>query len=175
MADIEVQGLAELNAQLDNFAQNVTKKIMRGALRAGQRVVQLDAKSRAPIEQPSDYAKKWGAYPGALRDSIKISARITRSGTVQANLRAGDSKSFYARWVEFGTKPHLIRASAGHSLFVGGKLVPVAHHPGARPFPFMRTAIDLKAGEATQAVAAYIRERVSAEMDKLADETDDPA
>ena len=51
----------------------------------------------------------------------------------------------------------------------------VVEHPGARPFPFMRTAIDLKHREATETVAQYIRERVSAEMDRLADETDDPA
>lgn len=175
MADVQVQGLAELNAQLDSFAQNITKKIMRGALRSGQRVVQLDAKSRTPVEQPSAYAQKWGAYPGALRDSIKISARITRSGQAVASLRAGDSKAFYARWVEFGTAPHLIKASVGSRLFVGGKWVSVVNHPGARPFPFMRTAIDLKVNEATQAVATYLRERVSAEMARMADEQDDPA
>lgn len=52
----------------------------------------------------------------------------------------------YAGYVEFGTKPHEIRAKNAKALsfFVGGRRVTVksVHHPGTKAKPFVRPAFD---------------------------------
>jgi len=81
-------------------------------------------------------------------------------------------------WLEYGTAPHLIsvddsqrqglsvrrvndRVNAG-SLVINGNFVgTTVHHPGARPHPFMRPALDTKEGEARAAAQSYINSRIS--------------
>ena len=173
MADMAIEGLAELNTLLEQFPDQIQRKVMRGALRAGQKVVMEAARSYAPSARPgTDAEAQWGAYAGALRDSLKIGTRL-RNGKVIATLVAGNKTAFYARWVEFGTKPHTITPQHGRYITLGGKAYTSLPHPGAKPNPFMRRAIDLKVGEATQAVAEYLRVRIVREMDKMTDEQDE--
>jgi HK97 gp10 family phage protein len=160
---IDVPGLSELFQQMDSLALNVQKRVMRGALRAGQKVIMDRAKAGVPVNYPSsENTREWGSYMGALRDSIKITTRIdARNGQAVARLSAGNYKAFYARWVEFGTKPHEITSKFGRRLLgTPGHPVYVAHHPGARKNPFMRIAIDSGVHDAAQTVAAYIRDRI---------------
>lgn len=172
MAEFHVDGLAELEQFLDKLPKNIIEKVMRGGLRAGQVVILRDAKDRCPVEEPSDYARKWGAYPGALRDSLRVGTpRVTADGNVVSRLTAGNKKAFYARWVEFGTKPHMIRARNGGALAIGGGAYKSVQHPGARPYPFFRTAVDLQSHAATQRVAEYLAGRVTKEIGKLPDES----
>jgi HK97 gp10 family phage protein len=171
----DVPGLADLFKQLDELPVNIEKKLLRGALRAGQKVIMDLAKVNVPVSPPSkEDAKNWGAYAGALRDSIKISTRINRrTGQAEARLTAGNKKAFYATFVEFGTKPHQITSYQGKRLLgTPGHPVYVVHHPGAKKIPFMRNAIDAGVQGATVAFADYLRTRVNAELAKQPDESD---
>lgn len=174
-SEIAVAGWAELNAQLDRFALDIQKKALRGALRAGMKITRAEVQRRVPVgDTPQEFKTKFGSYAGALRDSIKITSRVSRrTGQVFVNLRVGDKKAFYARWVEFGTAAHVIRAANGKALSWGDIAVPLVNHPGTKPTQFMRNSIDATLQLASDAVVAELRKRVTKELSKLPDEVDE--
>lgn len=159
--DVQLAGLADLQAMLDQLPANIEKKLMRSALRAGQKVVLEQAKFS--IHNVS----------GALAKSLRISTSA-RGGVVKATVKAGDKKAFYAHMVEFGTAAHFIKPKSAKSLFFAGVMKEGVDHPGARKSPFMRPALDAQASNespAFQAVAAYLVPRITKELAKLPDET----
>ena len=167
MADIEIKGLKELYDQLQQLPVNIEKNVMRGALRASAKVIQAEAQRRAPEAPPSSVAaKKYGATPGELKRSIRVSV-FAKAGTVMARIRAGNKKAFYARWVEFGTAPHEERPKNSKSLFLAGVFREQVNHPGAKMHPFMRPAFDGEWRSAVDAAAEYIRARLPKEFGKL--------
>lgn len=171
MANEIVTGLAELQKQLDMLAPNIEKKLLRGALRAGQLVTAQIAKDKVPVAQPSaENARLYGSQPGSLRDSIRVSTSA-RGSRVVAKLKAGSKAAFYAHFVEFGTLAHVINGP----LSLGGKVYAKLDHPGAKAQPFMRPALDWAASgesESFKAVGAYLAQRITKELSKLPDETD---
>lgn len=166
MADLHVTGLADLQKFLDTLPARLEANVMRGALRAGATVIKAQAQQNAlPGPPNARNVRLYGAYAGALRDSIRVGARI-KGGTVTAYVRAGGKKKggadvYYATMVEMGTKPHKISAKPGHYLSIGGGFVKSVEHPGSRAKPFMRPALDAKAGEAVAAAAEYMKARLS--------------
>lgn len=159
-SDVQVAGLSELQALLDQLPAQIERKLMRGALRAGQKVV-LD-QAKASIHHIS----------GDLAKSLRISTSA-RGGIVKATVKAGDKKAYYAHMVEFGTAAHYIKPKSAKSLFFAGLLKEGVDHPGARKTPFMRPAMDAQASAdspAFQAVAAYLAPRITKELAKLPDE-----
>ena len=153
---INVKGLSELQAFMDQLPAKLQNNVMRGALRAGIKPMKEMAVANCPIGDPSETNKrKYNLYAGALRDSIRVSGRIdTKNNRVVARVVAGGkTKSganvFYAHMVEFGTRPH--------ALSKGGEVT----HPGTAPRPFMRPAIDSQAQNAILAAGEYIKKRLS--------------
>lgn len=165
---IAITGLAELQAALERLAPNIERKLMRGALRAGQKLV-LE-RARAGIHSVS----------GDLAAGLKITTSA-RGGLVRATVTAGGKKkkgakaAFYAHMVEFGTAAHVIKAKDGGALVFGGRAYAQLQHPGAKKKPFMRPALDAAAvpdSEAFRAVGAYLQGRITQELDQLPDQTD---
>lgn len=150
MADETIKGGRELDAMLATLAAKVEKNIMRAALRAGANEFKAEIKANAPV------------HKGDLRGSVRVSTRAKR-GTVYASVKVGNKKAWYAQLVEFGTKPHKIAPKAAGGLLIGGHVVGAVNHPGAKPHPFMRPALDSKSAAAVQAVAAKVRERLTKE------------
>ena len=154
--EIHIKGLSALQAFLNVLPQKIQKNILRGALRAGAKVVRKAAKELAPVAEPSRKNKrKYGGYAGALRDSIRhgTEGRLV-GGKVMAYVRAGSgakkSKSvYYAHMVEYGTKPHWNNEAK------------TKWHPGARPKAFLRPALDGQAKNAVIACGNYIKNRLS--------------
>ena len=174
--DIHIKGLAELQKFMEQLPAKLEANVMRGALRAGAQVIRAAAMTN--VHKVS----------GALAMTIRVGARIDRKGgKVTAYVRAGDKQGiFYANMVEFGTKAHfisvqesekpinirqsirqgrVIRASMTtvnrNVLKIGNKFVgPTVWHPGAKPHPFMRPALDSQASNAVNAAAEYIRRRL---------------
>jgi len=158
---IHVQGLAELQQALDTLTDKLQNNVMRGALRAGQKVIMNQAKQIAPVGDPSSTsARLYGTHAGSLRESLRIGARIT-GGQVVATLKAGNKAAFYGHMVEGGTKPHWIRPKNGKSLFIAGLMRTAVFHPGARANPFMKIALDSQAQAAVERVGEYIRNRLT--------------
>lgn len=150
MAEIHISGLKELNQFLEQLPGKMQANVMRGTLRKGMSVVQPVA--RANVNSVS----------GLLAAGLKISTR-SRGGTVTARLRATGKHAYIAPWVEFGTKAHPIpkRGVIGTILAIGGRFFRSVEHPGARPKPFMRPALDSQATNAVIAAAEYMRQRLA--------------
>lgn len=148
--DVKINGLAELQKALDTLPEKIQTNIMRGALRAGAKVIASDAKGTAAFVDRT----------GALRESIRVTTSV-RGGIAKASVVSGPSKTnpvpFYARFVEYGTKAHIIKAKAGKLLAIG---VSQVLHPGAKKHAFMRPAFDGKAQAAIEASREYVRARL---------------
>ena len=93
---------------------------------------------------------------GKLRGSI----RIERHGD-EYHVVAGSRLAYYAPFVEFGTRPHIIRPRRARVLRfeVRGKLIyaRIVHHPGSRPIRFMEDALDRTLMELDYMIADYLR------------------
>lgn len=125
--EIEVKGLDELKAALQQMPDRIRKRAVGKALRAAGRVIRDEARARAPVL--SEPAKN--RRPGVLKRAIsvrrsKIAARqrmvgvfinvrplqsvlsSTKSATRKAALGPAGSSNpndpFYWRFVEFGTR-----------------------------------------------------------------------
>ena len=154
MSNIRVTGLADLQKFLDTLPVKMETNIMRGALRAGAKPVLEAARQNAPIGEPSESNKrKYKVYAGALRDSIRLSARIDRRKkqvvarvVVGGKSRKTGADVYYSNMVEFGTRNHIIGDG---------------EHPGVAARPFMRPALDSQAGAAVVAAGEYIKKRLA--------------
>lgn len=151
--DVHVKGLAELGRFLDALPVKIEKNIMRSALRAGATV--LAKAARESVHKVS----------GATAKSIKVGTKV-KGGRVIAYVKA---KHFTARFLEWGTRPHFIAARSAKALSVGGVFRTGVEHHGARPFPFMRPALDTRIVEAVVAVGEKIKQRLTKEGLDVAD------
>lgn len=154
MAEIRIQGLADLKRALNDLPAKIEKNIMRGALRAGANEIKKAAQANVPVKS------------GALKNSIKVSTRARKDRYMRARVTAGDKTAFYAHMVEFGTAAHRIRPKGKKSLFFAGIARTAVEHPGAEQRPFMRPALDSASQAAVQATADYIRNRLAKERAK---------
>lgn len=147
MAEIHVTGLKELGQFLDTLPEKLRKNVVRGALRKGMNEVK-------PAAQQGVHS-----ISGLLAAGLKVGTRA-KGGTVYATLKATGKHGYVARWVEYGTAAHTITAKDRKALSLGGVLFQSVQHPGARPKPFMRVALDTQASRAVVAAAEYMRERL---------------
>lgn len=169
MTDLHIKGGADLDRLLQTLPVKLERNIMRAALAAGARVIRDEAKRLAPVGRPSNTnIKDYGGYPGALRDSVRVSTGVTKAGEVFAGVKAGGRTKkgadvFYAHIVEFGARRHIIRPRV-KKMEINGKFVAgQVDHPGVRPQPFLRPAMDAKLPEALDRVTTYIRKRLAKE------------
>jgi HK97 gp10 family phage protein len=90
---------------------------------------------------------------GKAKNKKKPSAGMTG---IKAGGKTKSGDAFYAKFVEFGTAAHAIKGRNGGWLSFGGLFAKSVQHPGMKPSPFMRPALDAKSGEAVVAVGNYI-------------------
>lgn len=179
MADlIHVKGLAELQKMLDTLPVKIERNVLRGSLRAGMSVIKPVAQSNLH-SMSGEISLKIGTRSRGGTVTANLKARSARNG-IPNNLPI---------WIEYGTKAHFIsvaeeekpinlrrsarlmrvvRASmttvnrAIRSLKISGHFVgPTVHHPGARPRPWMRPALDSQAQAAVIAAAEYMKKRLA--------------
>jgi HK97 gp10 family phage protein len=149
VTDENIIGGKELDALLQTLPVKLETNIMRSALRAGARVYLDEVKQNIPVAS------------GALRNSARITTRKGKDGKISASVKVGNSVAYYAQMVEFGTRPHVIKAKPGHALNINGREVKSVQHPGTAAHPFMRPAADAKFGPAVAAVQAQVRKRLT--------------
>ncbi len=137
--EFNIEGLSDLQKQLEQLPVKVEQRLLRGALRAGTKVMLDQARALVPRDS------------GALADSLRISTRATRGGNVTAKLVAGGKDAYYAHMVEFGTVAHKIAGP----VVLNGQVRRNVQHPGATPKPFMRPAAEAANGESSAAVEAF--------------------
>lgn len=145
--EIHVKGLANLTKFLDELPANIEKNILRGALRAGMSTV-------LPVAQ-----QRIHNISGLLAGGLKIGTNA-RGSVVMATIKTTGPHGYLGAWVEFGTRVHTITAKNGGALAFGGGLHKSVVHPGAKPHPFLRPALDGQAEAALNAAAQYMRARL---------------
>ena len=161
MSNVHIKGGAELNKFLQQLPVKIEQSVLRGALRAGANVVMAEAKANVPVES------------GQLRDGLKVSTS-SRRGRVTAKVKATGKHAHIAPWLDYGTAAHKITAK-GKGMFFGGLFVKGVQHPGSRPKPFMRPALDGRAQDAVSAAARYMKQRLATKhgLDTSGIEVDD--
>lgn len=168
MADgvqIKLDGVDELKRALEALPAAIRTKAVRGALTAAGRVIQKQARINAPVLKSSTATRTAGTVRKAI--SVRRSRQRTRNadegvfvgvrplrGSRQNKLgRAGASNPndpYYWWWVEFGTKPHTIKAKRKKLLRVGTGYAKSVQHPGIKGQRFMTRAAEQKGNEAIQ-------------------------
>lgn len=147
MSDDHVSGLPELYNLMQQIPVKYERNVARGALRAGMNVVKPVAQQMA--------RKASGVYAAGL----KVGTRA-RGGVVTSNLKPSGPHAFLGKWIEFGTHAHNIAAKKNGWLSFMNIFRKEVAHPGARPFPHLRPALDSMAGPAVIAVAQYTKNRL---------------
>lgn len=158
-----VRGKAEVASFVARLPAELEEKVLRGAARAAARVVADEAKERVSSRE--------------VAASIKV-ATGKGEGRVIAKVQTKGPGAYIAPWLEWGTDPHFIRVDESQregrsigkinklhkagSLVINGQFVGnTVFHPGARPHPFLRPALDIKEGEAIAAAQSYINSRIT--------------
>lgn len=153
------------HARLDDLPQQLATNVLRGGLRALVVVIADEAYQLCISEE--------------VRAAIKVSTRV-EPGLVTAKLQVKGKGAYLAPWLEHGTDPHFIAVADsqrdGRSvrrinelhrdgvLVINGQFVSgTVHHPGASPHPFIRPAVDTKFGAGMDAMAGYVRTRLTKE------------
>lgn len=166
---VSVRGRSEVKRFIAQLPEEIEKKVLRGAARAGGKVIADEAKLRAPSDE--------------VREDIVIRTSGAETGrvVVKITVKPGWGRSV-GIWAEYGTDPHFItvddsqRAGQGirrinqqvreakgdGSLVIGGKFVgATVFHPGARAIPFLRPSLDTRKGDAITAAQGFINARIS--------------
>lgn len=159
----KVRGREAVKRYFAQLPKEIETKLLRGAGRAGGKVIADDVREHALAEE--------------IRDNIilKTSSRDGRI-VVKITVRPGWGYTLGV-WQEWGTEPHFIKVAEGQrqgrsigrinqlakagSLVIGGQFVgDTVYHPGARATPIFRPALDLRGADAIAAAQAYINSRI---------------
>lgn len=143
---------------IERLPEHVEQTLARGGMRKLLTVV-------------ADGARDLCRSPEVAAD-IKISTRV-EPGLVTGKVMVKGPNAFKAPWLEYGTDAHFITVddsvSEGRtarrvnelarngSLVISGHFVGTSvHHPGARPYSFMRRAIDTKLDDGLAVMRGHI-------------------
>lgn len=160
---------------MDKLPVRVEARILRGALRAGMRVVLPAARRRIH------------SVSGLLAAGLGMSTRL-RNGRATCTIYTAGPHGYIGRFLEFGVRAHFISVSENEknvnlrlsarrgrivresmrtlnrrTLIIGSNFVgPTVRHPGLPKgkYAFMRPALDEQAGAAVFAAAEYMRQRL---------------
>jgi HK97 gp10 family phage protein len=147
-----IKGFSELDKALREIPEKLARNVMRSGLRAGAVVFRDESKV--------NLASNGSIQSGELRDGLKVGTNF-RNGVARAYVKIKGKHAFLAPWIEYGTAAHSIAARNVKYLFFGGAFVNSVEHPGAKPKPFMRPALESKTQEALQAVGDVVKAKLT--------------
>lgn len=167
-----ISGLKELDNMLKQLPANIEKNVLKGALRAGQKVLADAVKM--------NLRQNGSVGTGELEKSVRVrfKRKSEKFGWVRSYVMVGNTKAYYGHWLEYGTATYYsgsgrtvgnaysITPKVAGSLFVGGLLRDSVMHPGIQPKPFVRPAVDSHTDAALDQVVQYMRKRIPQEMKK---------
>lgn len=147
-----VKGFDALGKALTELPTKIAKNVMRSGLRAGAVVF----KEEAELQLESNGSVK----TGELKRGLKVGTNF-KNGVARATLKVTGKHAFIAPWLEFGTAAHSIAPKNAKFLSFGGLFAGAVEHPGARPKPFLRPALDGKSEAALMAVGNQVKARLT--------------
>lgn len=161
-----MRGRDNVSRYIERIPPALQKKVLRGAARAAARVIAVEAKDRS--------------ISSLVASAVKVSTRQENDSRVIAKVKVKGKGAFIAPWLEYGTDPHFISVDSAQSggrtarrvnrlakegsLVINGEHVgATVFHPGAKPHPFLRPALDIKQDEAIAAAQRYVTIRLARE------------
>lgn len=145
MARVYLKGLPQLKAKLVALKQDTMPAVRPAMEQAAQQITDT-MKRLAPVDGGAlrdSIGWTWGDAP---RGSVKVSHSIAGN---RITIFAGDEKAFYARFVEFGTAPH-----------VNGGRFAGTDNPGNRQQPFFYPAYRANRNQVKLMIRRAIRDAV---------------
>lgn len=147
-SSIKIHGLDEIERRLQKLPEKLRRKSLKEVLQKGLDLVADEARIRAPRRGIN---KGWEAF---IDRGTRLADAIVTKVSVTAKAAAGKvgidtKKARHGHLLEFGTKPHKI-----------GK----RQHPGSKPRPFMRPAIDSKGDDSLNTMASKLVKAVEKEI-----------
>jgi len=151
VVDLKIKGVPELIAKMQMLPDEVQTKILGGATIAAANVFQEEARANVP--------KRSAQLERAIR-VVKGNSKV--KGIVGAKVVLKGRHAYLGKWMEWGTVAHLITVRTKGTLVIGGKAIgKKVKHPGIRPRPFMRPAVDNKMAEAIQTVHQFLERNIT--------------
>lgn len=105
----KVVGLERLNRKLRALPKAVEEEISKAMEQSANEIVAF-AKSLAPVDDGDlqmSIGWTWGDAPKGAMVLGKVRSSGRGAGNLQITVYAGGGDAFYARFVEFGTAPHI--------------------------------------------------------------------
>ncbi len=127
----KVQGLDRLRRKLKALPDAARKEIAKAMEQSANEIVVL-AKSLAPVESGDlqmSIGWSWGDAPKGSMVLGTVKTEGKGAGNLRITVFAGGGEAFYARFIEFGTAPHV-----NQGRFAGSQ------HPGTAAQPFFYPA-----------------------------------
>lgn len=150
MARVTVRGSKQLQDKLKALRQKTQPKVRAALGEAATEIVAMmkrlvpDGPGEGEFDLGNSIKWHFGAEEGGGSD-----AKTGRSASTTATITAGDAKNFEARYVEFGTAPH-----------VQGGSRPGTQHPGTKAQPYFFPSYRALKKRAKSLVAKSIRAAV---------------
>lgn len=144
---VKIEGGEGLLKELAALGVNV-KKTLRGATRAGAKVIQEEAERNAR------------GVTGSTGKHVRIKVSARQRDRVEAEIGA-TKKKFHLRFFEAGVQPHEI--SGAPLVFEGDKgliVIGGVRHPGMPAQPWLRPAFDSRKDAAADAMGEVLRATV---------------
>lgn len=179
---VQLEGIEELKRALAGAAKTIRTKAVRGALREAGKMIQAEARMKAPVLRAATKTRKPGTVKRAIsvraskfarrdgNEGVFINVRPLRGSRQKKLGKAGaqnPNDPFYWLFQEFDTKPHRIFARKGKTLAwtSGGKAMfkKGVQHPGTKGKRFMTHAAESKG----QAAIAKFMAQVVPQIQKL--------
>lgn len=135
MARTKISGLDKLNAKLFKLPTLAEQEIRKTMESIAEEIATL-ARSLVPVGRVDGGALKasigWAWSDKAPKSKFILGRVNGGPNDLRIVVFAGDDEAFYARWVEFGTKPHTITARDGKTLVGddGTRYGKSVNHPG---------------------------------------------
>jgi HK97 gp10 family phage protein len=157
---IDIEGLSDLQAKLDDLGTKAAERAIRAALKAGAAIEQAAIIERAPIKDGTG-----GMLPeGALKSDIVIKMSRDDQGTILAIVGPAKLTKFVARLVEYGHRN--VRGGVSRLLRNGKSKGPGSHIGDVPAHPFIRPAYEATRQEVANAICTTLAEAVTKEAAK---------
>ncbi|HEV7345473.1 MAG TPA: HK97-gp10 family putative phage morphogenesis protein [Devosia sp.] len=131
MASVTVQGADKLKRKMQRIPILARQEIAKAMEQSAEEMVRL-AKSLAPVDGGDlqmSIGWTWGDAPKGSMVLGTVRQKGKGTGNMAITIYAGGGEAFHARWIEFGTSPHV----------QGGQFAGT-QHPGTRAQPFFYPA-----------------------------------
>lgn len=157
---IDIAGLVDVKAMLEDLGSQAGERAIRKALRAGAAIEKAAIEEFAPINDGTGGTLP----PGAVKADITVKMTRSDQGNITAIVQPGKMTRHVARWVEYGHRAvtggrsYLIKTGrkAGKTIGPGVQVGEVKQHP------FIRPAYESTAEQVAQVIASTLAEEVTA-------------